>query len=58
MQDLRIANVQGIFCVDLQCGCKSVIVLISTLRGGGGRNPINTSIELVDLFTYTSGGIL
>ena len=24
MQDLRIANVQGIFCVDLQRGCKSV----------------------------------
>ena len=37
MQDLRIANVQGIFCVDLQCGCKSVIVLISTLRGGGAE---------------------
>ena len=48
MQDLRIANVQGIFCVDLQRGCNR----------GGGRNPINTSIELVDLFTYTSGGIL
>ena len=57
MQDLRIANVQGIFCVDLQRGCKPVIVLVLTLRGGG-RNPINTSIELVDLFTYTSGGIL
>ena len=57
MQDLRIANLQGIFCVDLQRGCKPVIVLVSTLRGGG-RNPINTSIELVDLFTYTSGGIL
>lgn len=57
MQDLRIANVQGIFCVDLQRGCKSVIVPALTLRGGG-RNPINTSIELVDLFTYTSGGIL
>lgn len=37
MQDLRIANVQGIFCVDLQCGCKSVIVLISTLGGGGAE---------------------
>ena len=58
MQDLRIANLQGIFCVDLQCGCKSVIVPVLTLRGGGGRNPINTSIELVNLFTYTSGGIL
>ena len=57
MQDLRIANVQGIFCVDLQRGRKPVIVLISTLRGGG-RNPINISIKLVDLFTYTSGGIL
>ena len=57
MQDLRIANVQGIFCVDLQCGCKSVIAPVLTLRGGG-RNPINTSIELVDLFTYTSGGNL
>ena len=58
MQDLRIANVQGIFCVDLQRGCKSVIAPVSPLRGGGGRNPINTSIELVDLFTYTSGGNL
>ena len=28
------------------------------LRGGGAKQPINTSIELVDLFTYTSGGIL
>ena len=58
MQDLRIANVQGIFCVDLQHRCKPVIAPVLTLRGGGGRNPINTSIELVDLFTYTSGGIL
>ena len=57
MQDLRIANLQGIFCVDLQCRCKPVIVPVLALRGGG-RNPINTSIELVDLFTYTSGGIL
>ena len=56
MQDLRIANVQGIFCVDLQCGCKSVIVLVSTLRGGGGKTPINTSIELVYLFIFASGG--
>lgn len=37
MQDLRIANVQGIFCVDLQRGCKPVIVLVSTLKGGGGQ---------------------
>ena len=58
MQDLRIANLQGIFCVDLQYRCKPVIVPVLTLGGGGGRNPINTSIELVDLFTYTSGGIL
>ena len=58
MQDLRIANVQGIFCVDLQRGCKPVIAPVLTLTGGGGRNPINTSIELVDLFTYTSGGNL
>ena len=57
MQDLRIANLQGIFCVDLQYRCKPVIVPVLALRGGG-RNPINTSIELVDLFTYTSGGIL
>ena len=57
MQDLRIANLQGIFCVYLQCRCKLVIVPVLALRGGG-RNPINTSIELVDLFTYTSGGIL
>ena len=57
MQDLRIANLQGIFCVDLQYRCKPVIVPVLTL-GGGGSNPINTSIELVDLFTYTSGGIL
>ena len=58
MQNLRIANLQGIFCVDLQYRCKPVIVPVLTLGGGGGRNPINTSIELVDLFTYTSGGIL
>ena len=38
MQDLRIANVQGIFCVDLQRGCKSVIVLVSALRGGGQKS--------------------
>ena len=57
MQNLRIANLQGIFCVDLQYRCKPVIAPVLTLRGGG-RNPINTSIELVDLFTYTSGGIL
>ena len=57
MQNLRIANLQGIFCVDLQHRCKPVIAPVLTL-GGGGRNPINTSIELVDLFTYTSGGIL
>ena len=57
MQNLRIANLQGIFCVYLQYRCKPVIVPVLTLRGGG-RNPINTSIELVDLFTYTSGGIL
>ena len=50
MQDLRIANLQGIFCVDLQHRCKLVIVPVLTLGGGGG-NPINTSIELVDLFT-------
>ena len=50
MQNLRIANLQGIFCVDLQYRCKPVIVPVLTL-GGGGRNPINTSIELVDLFT-------
>ena len=50
MQNLRIANLQGIFCVDLQYRCKPVIAPVSTLRGGG-RNPINTSIELVDLFT-------
>ena len=56
MQNLRIANLQGIFCVDLQHRCKPVIAPVLTLRGG--RNPINTSIELVDLFTYTSGGIL
>ena len=37
MQDLRIANVQGIFCVDLQCGCESVIAPVSTLRGGGAE---------------------
>ena len=57
MQNLRIANLQGIFCVDLQYRCKPVIAPVLTL-GGGGRNPINTSIELVDLFTYTSGGNL
>ena len=57
MQDLRIANVQGIFCLVLQRGCIPVIAPVLTLWGGG-RNPINTSIELVDLFTYTSGGIL
>lgn len=34
--------------------CPETLVAV----GGGGRNPINTSIELVDLFTYTSGGIL
>ena len=50
MQNLRIANLQGIFCVDLQYLCKPVIALVLTLRRGG-RNPINTSIELVDLFT-------
>lgn len=38
MQDLRIANVQGIFCVDLQRGCKPVIVLVLTLKKGGGAN--------------------
>ena len=36
MQDLRIANLQGIFCVDLQRGCKSVIVPVLTLKKGGG----------------------
>ena len=40
MQDLRIANLQGIFCVDLQYRCKPVIVPVLTLRGGG-RKPIN-----------------
>ena len=58
MQDLRIANLQGIFCVDLQHRCKPVIAPVLTLGGWGGQKPINTSIELVDLFTYTSGGIL
>ena len=50
MQDLRIANLQGIFCVDLQHRCKPVIAPVLPL-GGGGETPINTSIELVDLFT-------
>ena len=39
-------------------GSNPLIVCVLAVRGGGGRNPINTSIELVDLFTYTSGGIL
>ena len=34
--------------------CPETLVAV----GGGGRNPINTSFRLVDLFTYTSGGIL
>ena len=38
MQDLRIANVQGIFCVDLQRGCKPVIAPVLTLRGGGQKS--------------------
>ncbi len=38
-------------------GSNPLIVCVLAVRGGG-RNPINTSIELVDLFTYTSGGIL
>ena len=40
MQDLRIANVQGLFCVDLQRGCKPVIVLVLTLKKGGGQTPL------------------
>ena len=39
-------------------GSNPCVVMLTAIRGGGGRNPINTSIELVDLFTYTSGGIL
>ena len=35
MQDLRIANLQGIFCVDLQYRCEPVIVPVLTLGGGG-----------------------
>ena len=38
-------------------GSNPYVVMLTALRGGG-RNPINTSIELVDLFTFTLGGIL
>lgn len=38
MQDLRIANLQGIFCVDLQYHCKPVIVPVLALRGGGQKS--------------------
>ena len=38
MQDLRIANLQGIFCVDLQHRCKLVIVPVLALRGGGQKS--------------------
>ena len=38
-------------------GSNPCVVMLTAIRGGG-RNPINTSIELVDLFTYTSGGNL
>ena len=38
-------------------GSNPLIVCVLAIRGGG-QKPINTSIELVDLFTYTSGGIL
>ena len=44
---------------NVKIGSNPYVVMLTALRrGGGGRNPINTSIELVDLFTYTSGGIL
>ena len=38
-------------------GSNPFVVRTLALRGGA-KQPINTSIELVDLFTYTSGGIL
>ena len=38
-------------------GSNPMIACVLAIRGGG-QKPINTSIELVDLFTYTSGGIL
>ena len=41
---------------NVKIGSNPYVVMLTALRGG--RNPINTSIELVDLFTYTSGGIL
>ena len=39
-------------------GSNPFVVRTLALKGGGAKQPINTSIELVDLFTYTSGGIL
>ena len=42
---------------NVKIGSNPYVVMLAALRGGG-RNPINTSIELVNLFTYTSGGIL
>ena len=42
---------------NVKIGSNPYVVMLTALRRGG-RNPINTSIELVDLFTYTSGGIL
>ena len=42
---------------NVEIGSNPYVVMLQPL-GGGGRNPINTSIELVNLFTYTSGGIL
>ena len=37
MQNLRIANLQGIFCVDLQYRCKPVIAPVFDPWGGGAE---------------------
>ena len=43
--------------IKILLGSNPLIACVLAIRGGG-QKPINTSIELVDLFTYTSGGIL
>ncbi len=35
--------------------CPETLVAVG---GGGAKHPINTSFRLVDLFTFTLGGIL
>ena len=43
---------------NVKIGSNPYVVMLTALRGGGGRNHKNNSFAVVALFTFTCGGIL